>query len=139
MARLTQFSEKQVAGLGVLDEEHSEIHRKYLELSRTILEGSSLQRMRAVSEILTELILLHLVHEEEFLRKMLFPLLAEHRDAQMGMMAEIFKIELDLSRNDVSAPLRLRDLCGDWMREHIHIETQELQIAVMSSADQQGF
>ncbi|SRR6266567_1286837 len=138
MARRTQFSEKPVAGLGVLDEEHSEINRKYLELDRMIVEANSLTRIRATSEILAELILLHLVHEEEFLRKMSFPFIDEHRAAEMEMMAEIFKIELDLSRDDVSAPLRLRGLCREWLHEHIHIERQELQIAVMAAGDQSG-
>jgi hemerythrin len=119
MASRTKVSEMPV-GLGVLDEEHSEIQRKYLRLDRAILETSSLQS-RIAAELLAEAILQDLVHEEEFLRKTSFPFLQEHCDSQMKMMSEIFKIELDLSRNDISASLRLRDLCREWMHERVAV------------------
>ncbi len=137
MASQTQISETPV-GLGVLDEEHSEIQRRHLWLDRAILETGSLIRTRVAAEHLAEVILLHLLHEEEFLEKMSFPFLQEHRDTQLEMMAEIFKIELDLSRDDISAAIRLRDLCLGWMHAHIHVESRELEVAVLAGGNQLG-
>ncbi len=137
MASRTKIPEMPV-GLGVLDEEHADIQRRYVRLNRAILETNSLVRIRVAAELLAEVILLHLLHEEELLRKMSFPFLREHRDTQTEMMSELFKIELDLSRNETRAPMRLRDLCREWMNEHVHVERRELEIAVLAGGNQLG-
>ena len=128
MTNHLRLFEKPAVKLDSLASEHTQIHRRYLELDDAILQGFGSPRIIESARELIRAMLLHFIHEEQFLGTITFSSLDAQRDTGKKMMAEVLKIEAALVRDDVHAALRMRVLCKRWMREHMNGEGEEFKI-----------
>jgi len=128
-----QSLEEPAAELEILAGEHSQIHRRYADLDDAILQGLGSKQIIETARELVRTMLLHFIHEEQFLQKITLSPPEEQRNARNRIMAELLKIETGLMKEQVYAALRLRGLCRRWMREHMYVEGVEFEIAVLAA------
>jgi hemerythrin len=133
MTNHRQALEKPAAELETLAGEHSQIHRRYADLDDAILQGLGSKQIIESARELVRAMLLHFIHEEQFLEKITLSPPEEQRNAGKKVMAELLKIETGLMQEEVYAALRLRGLCRRWMREHLYVEGVEFEIAVLAA------
>jgi hemerythrin len=138
MTNRTQSFEKPAAELEILAGEHSRIHRRYADLDDAILQGlGSKQIIETARELVREM-LLHFIHEKQFLEKITLSSPEEQHNARKKVLAELLKIEAGLMKEEIYAALRLRGLCRRWMREHLYVEGVEFEIAVLGANNEAG-
>jgi len=128
MTNHLQLFEEPAVKLDRLASEHTQIHRRYLELDDAILQGFGSPRIIESARELVRAMLLHFIHEEQFLGTITFSALDAQRDAGKKAIAEVLKIEAALVKDDVHAALRLRVLCKRWIHEHMDVEGEEFRI-----------
>ena len=125
--------------LEILDEEHSNIQRQYIELDDAILHGQGSPRILEAARTLVQSMLLHLTHEEQFQKNIAFPVREDRRNAwEKENMAELLQIEAALKQEEVYAALRLRGFCKGWMRQHRDVERVEFKIAALAGSPEPG-
>jgi len=110
----------EVEGLNRLTNEHAEIQRGFALLDESITRGRGLEQILAAAESLTHLIMLHFVHETQFLEKVSPAMLGLHRRAKEELMTEIADVDLGLLRREQAAAMQLRNLWKIWRRDHIY-------------------
>jgi hemerythrin len=124
--------------LEILDNEHSNIHRQYIELDDAILHGQGSPRILEAARTLVQFMLSHFTHEEQFQKKIAFPVREDQRNAWKKNIADLLRIDAGLKQEEVYAALRLRGFCKMWMQEHMHVEQLEFEfsaLAAVSSSD----
>jgi hemerythrin-like metal-binding protein len=114
--------------IDILDHEHSNIHRQYLELDDAILYGQGSPRILEAALALAQYMGMHFTHEEQFRKNIAFPARQNQRSAWKKNMAELLQIESGLKQQEVYAALRLRGFCKGWMQEHMDMEGAEFEI-----------
>ena len=124
MARAEEDCLSKNVGLGHLNEEHSEIYRSLLALDEAITRGHGLPQILMAAEDLSQLMLLHFIHEVQFLEKVSYATLRSHRAAEMATMVGIQRADSGLRRRELSAALLLRNLCRQWLHEHMYAESE---------------
>jgi len=128
MKTSTRVLEKNAFDLGLLDREHAEIRRRYVELENAILRGLGLPRILEAANSLVQMILLHFTHEERFLAALsLSNLQKRHRDANIEVTAQLFGIEAGLEQAKTAAVFQLLLLGRVWMKEHMHLESDQFE------------
>ena len=130
ISRDNRFQKRQ-DDLEILDHEHSEIHRQYIQLDDAILQGFGSARILEAARALVHTMGLHFTHEQQFQETNSVPVLEKQRTAGSRLMAEIVAIEEGLKQGEVYAALRLRGLCKGWMQEHMYVEMVELGFAAL--------
>ncbi len=129
---------KQAVELDSLAAEHSQIQCRYAELDDAILQALGSRRIIEAARELVRAMLLHFIHEEQFREKIARSSLHEPRNSERKIMAavikDVMKLEAGLIREDVHAALRLRGLCKGWMRDHMHVEGVDFEIALVANA-----
>ena len=75
----------------------------------------------------------HFTHEEQFQKKIAFPVREDQRNAWKKNMADLLQIDAGLKQEEVYAALRLRGFCKVWMHEHMHMEQLEFEFAALAS------
>jgi len=128
MTNHLQLFKKPAVKLDSLASEHTQIHRRYSELDDAILQGFGSPRIIESARELVRAMLLHFIHEEQFLGTITFSAIDAQRNAGKKTMAEVLKIEAALIKDDVHAALRMRVLCKRWMYEHMNVEGEEFNI-----------
>jgi hemerythrin len=107
-------------------------------LDDAILQGlGSKQIIESAGELVRAMIL-HFIHEEQFLEKITLSSLDEQRTAGKRVRAELLMIEALLRKDEVYAALRLRGLCKRWLREHLYVEGLESDIALLAANNEAG-
>jgi hemerythrin len=125
--------------LEILDEEHSNIQRQYIELDDAILHGQGSPRILEAARTLVQSMLLHLTHEEQFQKNIAFPVREDRRNTWgKENMAALLQIEAGLKQEEVYAALRLRGFCKGWMRQHRDVERVEFKIAALAGSPEPG-
>jgi hemerythrin len=104
--------------LELLDQEHSNIHRQYVELDDAILHGQGSPRILQAARTLVEYMLMHFTHEERLQDNVR----EAQRNAWKENLAELLQIEARLKLEEVDAALRLRGFCKRWVYEHRYVE-----------------
>jgi len=115
-----------------LDQEHSNIHRQYIELDDAILHGQGSPRILEAARMLVQFMLSHFTHEEQFQKKIAFPVRDDQRNAWKKNIADLLQIDAGLKQQEVYAALRLRGFCKMWMQEHMHVEQLEFEFAALA-------
>lgn len=132
-----QSRKKQIVTLGgdleSLDQEHSNIHRQYIELDDAILYGHGSPRILEAARMLVQFMLSHFTHEELFQKKIAFPVRDDQRNAWKKNIADLLQIDAGLKQQEVYAALRLRGFCKMWMHEHLHVEPLEFEFAALAA------
>ena len=123
--------------LEILDKEHSNIHRQYIELDDAILHGQGSPRILEAARTLVQFMLSHFTHEEQFQKKIAFPVREDQRNAWKKSMADLLQIDAGLKQEEVYAALRLRGFCKIWMHEHMHMEQLEFEFAALAAVPEQ--
>ncbi len=118
--------------LEMLDQEHSNIQRQYIELDDAILHGQGSPRILEAARMLVQFMLSHLTHEEQFQKKVAYPVREDQRNAWKNNLAELLQIDAGLKQEEVYAALRLRGFCKVWMQEHMHVEQLEFEFAALA-------
>ena len=116
-----------------LIKEHSNIHRQYIELDDAILHGQGSPRILEAARMLVQFMLSHFTHEEQFQKKIAFPVREDQRNAWKKNMADLLQIDAGLKQQEVYAALRLRGFCKMWMHEHLHVEPLEFEFAALAA------
>jgi hemerythrin-like metal-binding protein len=124
--------------LETLDREHSTIHRQYIELDDAILHGHGSPRIVEAARTLAQYMLLHFVHEDQFQKKISFPVLEDQRNAWKKNLTELLQIDAGLKRDEVYSALRLRAFCKNWIYEHLYVETVEFEMAALALVPKDG-
>jgi hemerythrin len=119
--------------LEMLDKEHSNIHRQYIELDNAILHGEGSPRILEAARMLVQFMLSHFTHEEQFQKKIACPVRPDQLSAWKKNMAELLQIDAGLKQAEVYAALRLRGFCKMWMHEHLHVEPLEFEFAALAA------
>jgi hemerythrin len=127
-----------VSELEILDKEHSNIHRQYIELDDAILHGQGSPRILEAARALVQFMLSHFTHEEQFHKKIAFPVREDQRNAWKKNMADLLQIDAGLKQEEVYAALRLRGFCKVWMHEHMQMEQLDFEFAVMANSPEAG-
>ena len=109
-----------------------------MALDEAIVRGRGLPQILAAAEDLTQLLLLHFIHEVQFLEKVSFSVLKDHRRVEMEIMAGIGEIDTGLRRRELSAALRLRTLCKEWIHGHMYMESESSGMASRESSEAAG-
>jgi hemerythrin-like metal-binding protein len=122
--------------LEILDNEHTEIRRQYIELDDAILQGEGSARILEAAAELAQTMGTHFTHEEEFQETNLIPVFEKQSSTGRATMAEIMMIAQRLQQGEVYAALRLRGLCKGWMHEHMYVENVEFGIASLAFANE---
>jgi hemerythrin len=117
-------------GLHELNEEHKLIRRGYAELDEAIFHGVSSSIIIDISSKLTELMLQHCLHEEEFLAEMAAVCGEESRIELRRNRVRLLALKEELRRGDIYAALHLRAVCRQWLNEHLLVEDIELSPAL---------
>jgi hemerythrin-like metal-binding protein len=118
--------------LEILDKEHTEIHRQYIELDDAILQGEGSARILEAAAELAQTMGTHFTHEGQFQETNSIPVFEEQSSAGKTTMAEIMMIAQRLKQGEIYAALRLRGLCKGWMHEHMYFENVEFGIASLA-------
>jgi hemerythrin len=138
MTRQEKNFQAPTVGLGLLSDEHSEIYRSFAELDEAIARGRAFPSIMVAAEDLTQLMLLHFIHEVQFLEKISSAVLKEHRKAEMQVLTGIGRLDSGLRRSELSAALRLRSLCKEWIHGHMYIEGDSRGIALVENERESG-
>jgi hemerythrin len=125
-------------GLNTLDEEHAEIHLRFVALEDAIFQAEGSPRILETAKNLAQSMLLHFCHEAQFLERIAFPVPAGQRGAGTKMRGEILRIEEELGRDEIYASLHLRSLCKEWMSKHLYMEHIEFEIAGLVNREELG-
>ena len=123
--------------LEFLDKEHSDIHRQYIELDDAILHGQGSPRILEAARTLVQFMLSHFTHEEQFQKKIAFPIREDQRNTWKKDMADLLQIDAGLKQGEVYAALRLRGFCKVWMHEHMQVEQLEFEFAALAAVREQ--
>jgi hemerythrin len=118
--------------LEILDKEHSNIHRQYIELDDAILYGQGSPRILEAARTLVQFMLSHFTHEEQFQKKIALPVREDQLNAWKKNIADLLQIDAGLKQQEVYAALRLRGFCKMWMQEHMHVEQLEFEFAALA-------
>jgi hemerythrin len=102
----------------ILEKEHGDILRQYIELDDAILHGQGSPRILEAARTLLQYMLLYFAHEEQFQRKTSLLLREEQRQLWRKDLAELLQIEAGLKQAEVYSALRMRSLCRSWMHHH---------------------
>jgi hemerythrin len=124
--------------LEILDREHANIHRQYIELDDAILQGQGSPRILEAARILVQFMLSHFAHEEQFHKKIAFLVREDQLNAWTKNMAELLQIDAGLKQEEVYAALRMRGFCKVWMHDHMHVEQLEFEFAAMAGIAEPG-
>ena len=124
--------------LEILEKDHANIHRQYIELDDAILHGQGSPRILEAASTLVQFMLSHFTHEEQFQKKIAFPVREDQLNAWKRNMAELLQIDAGLKHEEVYAALRLRGFCKVWMHEHMHMEQLEFEFAALANAPEAG-
>ena len=110
-----------------LDEEHTEIRRRYTGLEKAILRGREMPGILKAANSLVQMMLLHFTHEEQLLLKLSFSshLRKKLSDANMEITDQLIGIEEGLEQENTAAVFHLLRLGRFWMKEHMHLESVE--------------
>jgi hemerythrin len=110
-----------------LDEEHTEIRRRYTGLEKAILRGREMPRILKAANGLVQMMLLHFTHEEQLLLNLSFSshLRKKLNDANMDVTDQLMGIEEGLEQGKTAAVFHLLRLGRFWMKEHMHLESVE--------------
>jgi hemerythrin len=119
--------------LEILDKEHSNIHRQYIELDDAILYGQGSPRILEAARTLVQFMLSHFTHEEQFQKKIALPVREDQLNAWKKNVADLLLIDAGLKQEEVYAALRLRGFCKTWMQEHMHVEQLEFEFAALAA------
>lgn len=123
-----------------LDEEHAEIRCRYVGLKKVIQRGEGMLRILTAADNLVRLILLHLNHEEQLLVKLSRSCLQRRqREAKMKIATQLFGIEAELEQGNVAAVFRLLRLGRVWMKEHMHLESEEIECEGLTEKEKPFF
>lgn len=120
-----------VAEREILEREHADIHRQYIELDDAILHGQGSDRILEAARTLVQYMLLYFAHEERFRKRFSLFDHADQRQAWKGDVAELLRIEAGLRQQEVYSALRMRGFCRGWMQEHPLPESTALEVAVI--------
>jgi hemerythrin len=125
----------------ILDREHADIRRQYIELDDAILHGQGSTRILEAARTLVQYMLLYFSHEERFRKKFSLPAPEEERQAWKNSVAELLKIESGLRQLEVYAALRMRGFCRGWMQQNplpevALAETSTVELAVIPGAQE---
>jgi hemerythrin len=107
-------------------------------LDDAILDGVGSKQILETAGELVRAMILHFIHEEQFLEKIPLSSLEEQRNAGKTVRAELLKIEAQLMKDEVYAALRLRGVCKRWIREHLYVGGLEFDIAVLAPNNEAG-
>ena len=99
----------------MLEMERFGIERDYIELDDAILHGQGSALILQAAQRLAGLLLVHLAHEEQYLRQSSFPVLDDPRAVWKRNMAELSQMEAGLREGEVYAALRMRSFCKGWI------------------------
>jgi hemerythrin len=124
--------------LGLLNDEHSEIYRSFAALDEAIARGRGFSSIMVAAEDLTQIMLLHFIHEVQFLEKISAAVLKEHRKAEMQVLNGIGRLDSGLRRCELSAALRLRSLCKEWIQGHMYSESDNCGIHLVENEREPG-
>lgn len=110
-----------------LDEEHSEIRRRYTGLEKAILRGREMPCILKAATSLVQMMLLHFAHEEQLLIKLSLSshLRRKLSDANTEVSDRLIGIEEGLEQGKTAAVFHLLRLGRFWMKEHMHLESVE--------------
>jgi hemerythrin len=118
--------------LEILDKEHANIHRQYIELDDAILHGQGSPRILEAARTLVQFMLAHFAHEEQFQKMIALPVREDQLNAWKKNMAELLQIEAGLKQREVYAALRLRSFCKVWMHDHMQVEQLEFEFSALA-------
>jgi hypothetical protein len=90
---------------GMIDQEHSEILRRYIELDDAILHAHGSPQIIDAARRLVKMLLLHLSAQERSLEQ----------SSKKNLIPELQTLEAGLMHEEVYAALRVRGLCRRWM------------------------
>jgi hemerythrin len=124
--------------LEILDREHANIHRSYIELDDAILHGQGSPRILEAARTLLQCMQSHFAHQAQFQKNIAFPVREDQRNQWKKNMAELLQIEAGLQQVEVYAALRLRGFCKGWMHECQYAEGAEFDIAALTGASEPG-
>ena len=122
------------SALQSLNEEHAEISRRYTRLESTIRLGRTLGGIVEAANGLVQMVLLHFVHEEQFLEKLSLPSFPRQRDANIEITALLFDIETGLEQGKAGTLSLLLLLGKVWMKEHMQLECEQFVCEELTGA-----
>ena len=126
------------AGQEILEKEHADILRQYIELDDAILHGQGSPRILEAARTLLQYMLLYFAHEEQFQRRSSLASRGEQRTQWKRNLTELLQIEAALKQEEVYASLRMRSLCKSWMHQHTTAsEVSQAMAAVPPSREQE--
>jgi hemerythrin len=108
-----------------LDEEHTEIRRRYTGIENAILRGREMPCILKAASSLVHMMLLHFTHEEQLLIKLSVSsdLRKKLSNANLEVTGQLIGIEEGLEQGKAAAVFHLLRLGRFWMKEHMHLES----------------
>jgi hemerythrin len=120
----------------IMEREHADIHRQYIELDDAILHGQGSARILEAARTLVQYMLLYFAHEERFRNRYALSDRDDKRQDWRSNVAELLKIEAGLRQREVYSALRMRGFCRGWMQQHPLPESTALEVTVIPGAQE---
>jgi hemerythrin len=123
----TRMFETKALDVRNLDEEHTEIRRRYTGLEKAILRGREMPSILKAANSLVQMMFLHFTHEEQLLLRLSLSshLRKKLGEANMEVTDRLIGIEEGLEQGNTAAVFHLLRLGRFWMKEHLHMESIE--------------
>lgn len=124
-----EWSDSLASGSSEIDTQHKELIGRVNSLLHAVDAGTTArEEVARTVQYLTEYVVLHFGNEEKYMAQYQYSSAAAHK-AQHEQFVKIFeKLKERLLREGISAPLarELRDLCTDWLVNHIKFSDRAL-------------
>lgn len=117
---LSDWSPRYTVNHPVMDEHHHTLFRLIDQLSEAIIENREKEVIGEVLGSLLSYTKMHFAAEEQLMRQVNFPGLAQHKEAHDAMVAKVQEFQSRFQKGDSSVTAEISQyLMTDWLVKHI--------------------
>lgn len=127
MSAATKIFEPKVFQMRVLDEEHSEIGRRFGMLEEKILSRREMPAVMEASKNLVRTMMSHFFHEEQFLKAVSHSILERQLATNAKTTMQLLDIDDGLKQEEPAAVLQLLRLARNWLYWHMWTESIDFE------------
>ncbi len=136
MARLFEWQKQYSVGDAEIDCEHQRLFGHADDLHRAMLEGHGKQVIEKLLRALADYTATHFRHEEEWMRRVCYPELPQHREQHERFRKRIDDLSDRSHRSDNTMTIEVMQFLADWLKHHIAESDQK--VAVYRTAHARG-
>lgn len=100
-------------------------HQYLFELTNEFIAADSLSKMRSLMILLYKHTREHFEKEEQLMRDLSFPGLAEHREDHNKLLSRLSELSMDVGKGFMNKPA-IVGLMTDWATKHIPLEDAQV-------------